>query len=494
MAGASLIDWSQLQPQGPGPSREVASMNELLRQLGERRVRQQQWQAERDFAEKKYQSDLANQQADNKREEERIRLQDSYQNRQLEQQRTLKEAEMRETRAKESRGVLPDVYKDLKAQDVETARARVQAAGGSMAPVQPKLLDLPAGPTPEAAGMRMAGEMASFGQGDVTGAVEGVEQAGERSLFDQENQRRQQAVQGMQQISLPGSQDIFMSDQADVRARLARGEQAAADLAPMGSIARSPHQKRAYAELIGKVRTGLLTPDDAIKQYEATVGRLEGYDEARLRAMLVGSRVKPVSPSQQKDDLRADMGQFSNDYTRWEKNNNLDKLTDDYDKFQNMGAAADAFRNTGNTIDQRESLYQAARLITGPGVLTAAEYNNTVQNTAGVTPMLMSKIKKGLTGEISDTEWAVMEQYVSNAQSALKKRAQKALGNFDKKYGPKSYYQQMVPDEVGAARESLAQRFGLQGGEVPPTPTQVQDLNAEAEALLKGLAKPKGGK
>lgn len=152
---------------------------------------------------------------------------------------------------------------------------------------------------------------------------------------------------------------------------------------------------------------------------------------------------------------------FGSEEARWEKNQNLDKLTDTYDRFQEMNAGIRQYKEKGDVIGQRQALYAAARYITGPGVLTENEYGNTVRGTGGAWASALSKLQKFEDGKISNQEAAAIEKFVTNANGALKQRAIKQVRNFDVKYGPKSYWSQNVPEEVAAQRGALMQRFGI---------------------------------
>jgi len=199
----------------------------------------------------------------------------------------------------------------------------------------------------------------------------------------------------------------------------------------------------------------------------------EGWKEAKERARIMAQRSQVITPGAAADNRRADTTGFGADYERWEKNTNVDKLTDAYDRFTEMRESVRAHKATGDVIGQRSALYNAARIITGPGVLTGAEFQNTVQNTGGLVASALSKLRKGLDGQISDQEAGALEKFVDNANAAIRRKAIGFVRNFDKKYNERNYFYQQVPDQVQSQRQALIDRFGLTEEEIggqPATP------------------------
>jgi hypothetical protein len=189
------------------------------------------------------------------------------------------------------------------------------------------------------------------------------------------------------------------------------------------------------------------------------------------RVAMGGAKRNIVTPNQREDNERADVGAFENAATKWEKANNVGKLTDDFDTFTKMKANVDNYKHQRDTVGLKGALYGAARYITGPGVLTAQEYGNTVTNTAGWSAALETKIRNGLQGEISPDEYAALEKFVDNANQTIRARAIRAIRTFDTKHA-NSRYMRTVPDEVAGYRDALIGRFGLNPEEVgaPPAP------------------------
>lgn len=75
----SLINWNLIQPpEGPTPGQEVASVTGLLTAIAERRMQQQKEEEAKAFAERQYQTNLANQQADNARADMQFRATQKY--------------------------------------------------------------------------------------------------------------------------------------------------------------------------------------------------------------------------------------------------------------------------------------------------------------------------------------------------------------------------------------------------------------------------------
>jgi len=152
-----------------------------------------------------------------------------------------------------------------------------------------------------------------------------------------------------------------------------------------------------------------------------------------------------------------------------------------------MAASAKAYREKGDVINQRKALYEAARFITGPGILRQEEYDNTVRKTSGWSDAIATKIRQNLYGDISDAEWAAMETFVANANSTLRNKAVRAVKNFDRKYHDKDFYRRNVPDQVSGARQSLLERFGLAEEDIAGAPDPNRDRARRADAARKGF-------
>jgi len=189
-----------------------------------------------------------------------------------------------------------------------------------------------------------------------------------------------------------------------------------------------------------------------------------------------------MSPDKRADNERADVQAFEGAYQKWEGANNVDKLTDAYDKFREMSANTDNFTRDGSTIDLRSALYQTARYITGPGVLTPQEYQNTVSKTTGAIGSALTKLQQNLDGAIDEKEFEALRKFVKNAEGAIKRRGSAAVRVFDKKFGG-SYYERTAPGEVARARQALIERFGADD------PKAIDDSAAAARSLLEETRK-----
>lgn len=226
---------------------------------------------------------------------------------------------------------------------------------------------------------------------------------------------------------------------------------------------------------------------DALDKANSAIDSEAGRANARRNADVAGTRSQVVKPSQAADDLRANVGAFRANVGAWESHANADHLTDAFEKFAQLSADTKNYKEKGDVVGLRAALYGAARYITGPGVLTEQEYNNTVASTAGITAALLTKLQKGLSGDISDAEYQALARFVTNAQTTLKRRAIATVRGFDRRFSEKSYDRKMVPDEVASYRGELLNRFGLTDADVTPADANV----AKGAAILKAL---QGGK
>ncbi len=224
-----------------------------------------------------------------------------------------------------------------------------------------------------------------------------------------------------------------------------------------------------------------------IGQAAQIVDRERTRTQSETNSELAGARRETLSAS---DEARIEESRakgFGGELARWEAQSNTDKLTDAFQKFREFDSATEAYSREGDTINMRNSLYGIARYITGPGVLTAQEYGNTVSNTKGWGPALLTKIRKAATGDIAPQEAQAVQLFVRNARKAIRNRAVTAVQNFDKRFGPTSHYAQTIPAEVAAARAAVAHRFGVSDLETGP-----EGSSGRAEALWQRM-KGQGG-
>jgi len=239
----------------------------------------------------------------------------------------------------------------------------------------------------------------------------------------------------------------------------ARRAQAAQAVEPFTELSASDIERKADAATKAALDGGTLKLEGAAQFRQ---GIIEAEKNRLARARRGGGRGdKPMTPGEKVDNERAAVTGFSGEYDKWEKHTNVDKLTDQYDLFGGMSASAKAYRDKGDIINQRKALYEAARFITGPGILRQEEYDNTVRKTAGWSETLATKIQQNLQGDISEAEWAAMEKFVASAEGTIKQKAIRAVKNFDKKFNDKNFYRRNVPDDVAGSRAALMERFGL---------------------------------
>lgn len=273
-----------------------------------------------------------------------------------------------------------------------------------------------------------------------------------------------EAAQGVRQQRL--QQSFGQSQDPDVRGMLPQLE------AAYGASMEQPDPKEIFAQLRNTTNA---------KRQEAAADRrhqegldAEGrkreewnrqdqinFEQAKELARINAGSRRVVTPGQKEDNERADVGAFRVAAEGWEKAANVDKLADDYDKFRSMYDNVQNYKTKGDTIGVKGALYGVARYITGPGVLTAPEYENTVTNTAGWTAALETKVRNKLWGEISPDEFKAVERFVENANKTIRSRGEQAIRGFDARFGAKSRYAKTAADDVAGYRAELQNRFGL---------------------------------
>lgn len=213
-------------------------------------------------------------------------------------------------------------------------------------------------------------------------------------------------------------------------------------------------------------------------------GRL-GREAAKERAHITAARRDEMSAGEKARNAMAKVGAFNTEQERWQGQQKVDKLQEAYSAWRTGSDNISSYKRDKDIVALRSALYQTARTITGPGVLTAQEYSNTVSATAGWTEELKTKIQKGLSGGISDAEYAAMEKFIAHAGKALRKRAAEKVRNFDKRFQGSPNY---PPEEVSAAREALAQGFGLSSTDLEASAAGKDNADHVADKFLKRKA------
>ena len=144
-----------------------------------------------------------------------------------------------------------------------------------------------------------------------------------------------------------------------------------------------------------------------------------------------------------------------------------------------------SYRQDGNTIGLRDVLYKTARAITGPGVLTESEFQNTVQNTAGLWATVQSALAKKASGELSDEEVAKLDLFLKKASQAIRVKAAKKVLAYDSEFlDPQKFRNKNFPEFAGDL-QSFRQSRLLDTFELSP-----QDLEAAKARLKKNQAGP----
>lgn len=221
---------------------------------------------------------------------------------------------------------------------------------------------------------------------------------------------------------------------------------------------------------------GLIEPEKSLDRYEHERDRMSH----ELSASMAGDRRNTPSADAQARLEATRVSNFGTEKMRWEQQADVDKFTEVFNVFESAKGAIGAAGESGDTIAMSEALFKVARYITGVGVLTKEEYNKTVQNTKGLVEGFLSKVEKGLTGEISDAEREAAQLYIDNATKLIRQKAILRVQNYDKRFSPGSYYGRHTPEEVQAGRDALIDRFRL-------TPDDVMPSDKRADAIVKRL-------
>lgn len=241
------------------------------------------------------------------------------------------------------------------------------------------------------------------------------------------------------------------------------------DMGPLGPEAR--------AEMMRKSLAGLPADNPFVAQAQKAIPVLTGggmikpgdenniYRDATREAAADARSIRAANAQRGARDPRLKQSivtGWEGAYTHWEDNANVNKLTDVKTVADRASGLIDQYHKSGATISQRAALYQTARDITGPGVLTENEFKKTVTGTTGFLGYLKSKAAQFEAGDISDQEMQALENYIKDSQAIIRKKAAAAVHNFDTRFGPKTQYGSQVPEDVGASRSALIDRFGLQ--------------------------------
>ena len=225
--------------------------------------------------------------------------------------------------------------------------------------------------------------------------------------------------------------------------------------------------------------------DDHYKEAREIVRQKESMDASAQNARTHVT----ISPGQAADNRRLDDRLFNDEMKEWEKTEGLPQEGVDHRAFDKQRSAINAMQKGGkNAVLQKGVMYPIARYITGPGVLTDAEFNTTMGNLSGLWGQLKTKLEQKAFGTIEDQEWAVVRQAADEYRRISIERATRALENFPGRFqfpGNKWVGLGLGP-EVEARRKSLYHRFGI------PVPKDSKASADRAEAIrreLKGKAR-----
>jgi hypothetical protein len=473
-----MIRWDM--PAVGNPGAEVASISGMLSAIAESRERQQQEAAQRAFQERQFAAQQANIAEDNRRAAEQLAMQQAQQKAHAEAVKAQEQRTQRETFAQKA---LPGAQVALRNDDVQGARLALKPYGGDVTE------DTSGQETAQAAQQqrqgaafdRVASKVPQLGIFDLlTLPVQASEHANRAAAPTPEEQ---QQAQKRYRISGPVG-DVLDYSPAEANAGEQRGfERNAATLDRAAQVAGVPFQGRAAS--VGKAQTLVgASPEEALTRGLASAAVGEQQEGSDRRAAAGAAKAATTKGNIDKDNARADSGGFRAARNSWETHAGLPALQQDLTKFRQMSSGIQDYKKKGDTVGMKAALYAAARYITGPGVLTAPEYDNTVRNTKGWVEGIKSKLQQGLDGQISTAEERAIELFVKNANAMIQRRAEIALESYDAEFGEGSYEAGTVPDQIKAYRKSLVKRLGIK--EKAVTPSDLGSLDAEADKLLKG--------
>jgi hypothetical protein len=118
-------------------------------------------------------------------------------------------------------------------------------------------------------------------------------------------------------------------------------------------------------------------------------------------------------------------------------------------------------------------------------VLTESEFNNTVQNTAGLWAAFESAVAKKSAGELSDEEVKKLELFLQKASVAIRAKAAKKVLAYDSEFLDQQKFRNRNFPEFAGDLQAFRQSRLLDTFELSP-----QDLEAAKAKLKKNQAGP----
>ncbi len=495
------INWSVLhQPAPPSALQQGSSMlsdalDAVLQRRHQQQLKQEEIAAENERARLRAQAEAEQNRVKNEFDQQKIANDVATQK----ANQTNMEAQRLHDQAKLANDAYERAAPELAAGNIAAVTPGLRAAGvGVRGPDQRRASGVPVAPPPQAPPMAIDPADVAFAppgafdnvQSTQPPPVSGVspEEAETNAFLDKLGESVDPtAPAGAYSFDMPGQTSPTYFDPAQVEAeRRAEGKKVRGSFA---QSAKEPYEVEALNNTEAAIASGTIKRTEAAKYYTDQVKAARDRMERANRPRGKGGGNDRFKAA---DDARADNNAFRVAYNDWEKESGVNVLTSSLNQIKKSESAVSSYRKNGDTIGVKDALYSTARAITGVGVLTQQEYDNTVRNTAGLSQAILTKIFNKTSGEISDGEAQALERYITAVKAAIKEKAKDQLGNYKVRFeDPESYEFTTAGKQVGVAKRALMQRFDLKPGELAsqgPDPKTISDSLARARAAAKGSA------
>lgn len=478
------IDFGILQPLRP-PGAEIASITGLLSAFAERRQKQQQEAAEREFRERQFAAQQANIAADNARADQQFKqLQQQHQDAQA-----AAKAKADDEKAKLfAEKALGPAQSALRNNDLQGARLAVQPYGGDVTQ------DYTAGEQASAAiADRRAAAADTFAPlepvGNLLGGIPQIAQAA--AAQPTADEARQMAPRYKIQAPVGPALDYSPMDaETGEQAGLARNTQRAVTAA---SQIQSPYSPRILEAARAQAMAGA-TPEEAVTRGLASGQFGEQQAESTKRAAMVNARARESHGDLEKDreerrNLRAEAA-LNQEADKWAAQNGIKELNKAH------GEASRALSLAGSSngpaqVAAVEGFIKAAR----GGAVTAASQGFATKHLGGVLDSLEGAVEAAKSGKFAPGQMKNLQDGLKAAIGALNEELGAKRKRFDSRFRSERY------GEVQANVDDIAEgMFGGTGNEVmrkkgakgiSPTGKRytsksgtLDELDAEADSLL----------
>lgn len=300
-------------------------------------------------------------------------------------------------------------------------------------------------------------------------------------------------------VDVGGGRTVRLDPERKEQARNIENAKWAAKIRSLAGTGAGPIKGAYFDAAATLVEKEAVPGEKAFEVAAGFLGRDDRYAMAEMNALAAMGRAQMAAKNRQTitphQEVIQDQGwatKWDAAYDRWEKQRDVDKLSLSYDNLQTLTQQMAAYDAQKDIVSLKSVLFKTAREIVGVGVLTDAEFNNTVQGTAGLFASFMSKMEKGLNGDVNEAEVNAMRKFVRNSNRILREKAVGAVKNFDARYRNSTWVKRAA-DDVAASREGLLDRFGLSDADVDPQKAAA-DSAAEAKQLINELRKRRAAK